>query len=294
MLMLSLFGVQCCCLSDTETAAVACVVDERCHSSAEGLKQEPQDLICTSTRDDDDQASETESTGTSVVDAEVVYRVSSKGDYPLFLEVSTAPPSEDWTGERTDHVAMLPSYTAELARTAEEHWGIQWDLADNALAVITSIEEGSPAFAWNQLCFKRHHKSQMIRVMDGLVNVNGFDGGSAGARELIARLDSSVGSLKVTLRHPQELQISLAKRAVHHVMELQPTPSTGLLVSKVDQGQLKTGWGAVNVSDRVVGVNECRGDPEMLLETLEEEIGCEGTASIKLRLLSYHYGSVSI
>jgi len=292
--MLSLFGAQCCCLSDTETAAVACVVDERCPSSVEGLKQEPQDLICTSTQDDDDKASETDSSDTSLVEAEVEYKGASKGDYPLFLEVSTAPPSEDWTDERTDHVAMLPSYTAELARNADEHWGIQWDLADNALAVITAIEEGSPAFAWNQLCFKRHHKSQMIRVMDCLVNVNGFDGGSAGAAELLAMLASSVGPLKVTLRHPQELQISLAKHAVHHVMELQPTPSTGLLVSKVDQGQLNTGWGSVNVSDRVVGVNACRGDSEMLLETLEEEIGCEGTASVKLRLLSYHYGAVSI
>lgn len=293
-MMLGLFGAQGCCLSDTDTAAVACVVDERCPSGAEGLREEPQDLTRTTNQDDDDKASESDSSDTSFVQAEIDHRVMSKGDYPLFLEVSTAPPSEDWTDERTDHVAMLPTYTAELHRNVEEHWGIRWDIADNALAVITAIDEGSPAFAWNQLCFRRHHKSQMIRVMDCLEKVNGSDGGAGGARELIAMLERSVGQLKVTLRHPQELQISIAKQALYDVMELQPTASTGLLVSKVDQGALKTSWGAVNVSDRVVAVNECRGDSEKLLETLNEEVCCEGTASVKLRFLSYHYGSVAI
>lgn len=296
-LMLSLFGAQGCCLSEADTAAVAYVVgDEKCPSGAEGLRQDPQDLKCASNQDEKDRASETDSCETtSSVHADIDHiRGLSKGDYPLFVEVSTAPLSEDWTDERTDHVAMLPTYTAELTRNVEEHWGIRWDIADNALAVITAIDEGSPAFAWNQLCFKRHHKSQMIRVMDCLEKVNGSGGGAGGARELVAMLERSVGPLKVTLRHPQELQISVAKQALHDVVELQPTASTGLLVSRVDQGALKTSWGAVNVSDRVVAVNECRGDPEKLLETIEEEVCCEGTASLKLRFLSYHYGSVAI
>eukprot|EP00440_Ansanella_granifera_P007775 gb/GFBE01008410.1/.p1 GENE.gb/GFBE01008410.1/~~gb/GFBE01008410.1/.p1 ORF type:complete len:360 (+),score=88.53 gb/GFBE01008410.1/:1-1080(+) len=182
---------------------------------------------------------------------------------PLFVEVSTQ--QEDWTEEPAGLVALLPTFKVAARNTGE--LGLILDVTDPVRPLVLDIAPETVLATWNSSC-RRFMKSQVIQPLDALLTVNGESGNTADLVAKLAEMQPN-GLARLTLRHPQTLNIVVTKSEVGLGLDLKPSEKAGLLVTRVDSSFKQDTLAKISVSDRIIAVNGQEDSAEKMLELIE-------------------------
>jgi len=191
----------------------------------------------------------------------------------------TCPLRCGWTGRRDalgEHVNHCPvSYFIDLTVRLDGPLGICFEILEDIM-LVGSLHVDGQARKYNQ-AHALDGVERMIRVNDQVIQVDGIRGEPA----LLAYLLQRPKRRSITLRHPEELAINIAKRGKKLGLDLSWSKPNGILTVLGIEGGAIADYNSLARSpaeqlqrhDRIIEVNgvECLGKPDTVVPMLRDE-----------------------
>eukprot|EP00440_Ansanella_granifera_P016851 gb/GFBE01018311.1/.p1 GENE.gb/GFBE01018311.1/~~gb/GFBE01018311.1/.p1 ORF type:complete len:301 (+),score=67.60 gb/GFBE01018311.1/:1-903(+) len=192
---------------------------------------------------------------------------------PAAAPVPVPVPSAAPAPAPADEESSSSEYVIELQKSSSDVFGLQFDMTDSKVPVVTDVAGASLIEGWNSSC----PSGKRVEVGHGLIKVNGLtDEGKA----MVTKI-KGYGGFALTFKKPTERAISLSKGGESIGLSMVQTGSatTGLLVHSASGKSADAG---LKVCDHIVAVNGKEGcHPKELWEAISS------SEELSLKVLSY-------
>eukprot|EP00930_Biecheleria_cincta_P090923 TRINITY_DN80419_c0_g1_i1.p1 TRINITY_DN80419_c0_g1~~TRINITY_DN80419_c0_g1_i1.p1 ORF type:complete len:294 (-),score=68.62 TRINITY_DN80419_c0_g1_i1:74-895(-) len=228
-------------------------------------------------------AKDAESPAKEVAEVAAASAVEAKEGKTVAAQEPAAPQAAAPAGPPAGQV-----YSVDLEKLGGK-FGAMLDLHVKDYAIVSSISSGGAIEKWNSSC----EPDQVIQVGDRLLSVDGTGGDNP---NLLAKISNSTSSLKVQLRRPTEITVSLPAAADGKKVGLRLPVTTevenmlGCEVMCIVPDSRMSAWNdkadstqVIKVNDRVFKVDGERVDGQAVQQALK----AKASSALQLTFISW-------